>query len=99
MTNNMIIETTSITALKGFSVFAVKSLLPPLVPVLAVAENVITESTGVPLTILAAVGGACWYLQGRFTKIEDKLEQLSEDLAKLPCHRDYCMHSNKEKET
>lgn len=92
---------TDLTALavtaKGTATFVSKTILPPMVPVMAVAENVITESTGVPLTIVVAVGGACWYLQGRFTKIEDKIDAVADDLAKRPCQYDKCP-TNQEKD-
>ena len=68
----------------------VKTILPSSIPVIAMTEGIITENTGVPLTIVCAIGGACWYLQGRFTRIEDRLEELSTDLKRRPCQLDKC---------
>ena len=62
-----------------------KVVVPPLTEVTLIAADVITESTGVPLTIVAAVGGACWYLNGRFTKLEDGLNSLRDELSNRPC--------------
>lgn len=68
----------------------VKTLMPTSVPVIAMSEGMITEATGVPLTILCAVGGACWYLQGRFTKIEDRLDRLNDNIQSRPCQAQPC---------
>lgn len=69
-----------------------KVIIPPLIPAYMLAENIINEATAIPLTIAAAVGGACWYLNGRFTRIEavqesqnKTLERLEEKLDSRPC--------------
>ena len=64
---------------------AVKTALPSSIPIIAMSEGMITADTGVPLTIVAAVGGACWYLNGRFVKIETQLKDMVDELNKRPC--------------
>ena len=86
MTHSTMIETiTGIITTAG--TIGTKVVLPTAIPVLAVAEHMITEQTGVPLTILCAVGGACWYLNGRFTRIEDSIGDLKRNLENRPCQR------------
>ena len=79
---NHMIETISagIAAATGITT---KVLLPAAVPIVAMGENFISESTGVPLTIVVAVGGACWYLNGRFTRIAHVICAASATLLKL----------------
>lgn len=60
-----------------------KVCVPPLAATWALAEGMINEQTGVPLTIVAAVGGACWYLNGRFTKLEDGQESLQREIGQI----------------
>ena len=60
-----------------------KVVIPPIVPLWMMATSVITEETALPLTIVCAVGGACWYLQGRFTRIESHQETVHATLDRL----------------
>ena len=73
-----------------------KVMLPPLIPIAAMVDNVINEQTGVPLTIVAAIGGACWYINGRFTKLEDAVERVQKNLEERPCQIGHCVKENKE---
>lgn len=88
MTQHMIESMTA--GLITVSGITTKVVLPAAVPVIAVAENLITEQTGVPLTIVAAIGGACWYLNGRFTRIEDSIDDLRKNLENRPCQKAAC---------
>ena len=63
-----------------------KAVLPPLAVVIAEANGVITEHTAVPLTLVVGISGACWYLQGRFTRIEDSIAELNRTIVARPCH-------------
>lgn len=60
---------------------ALKVLLPPMLPLCMFASSLISETTVVPLTLAGGFGGVCWYLQGRFTRIETILERLEQDAA------------------
>ena len=87
MINEMI--TAKLAMLTGVS----KAILPPLAVVCMLASDVIDAPTGLSLTIVASVIGALWYLQGRLTKIETKLEILHDEVKALPCHgNDRCNH-------
>lgn len=79
-----------------------KVLLPASVPSCFLAADIISETTAVPMTIVAAVSGACWYLNGRFTTIEihqkdqkDRLRRIEEMIDDLPCHGENCNHKKK----
>jgi hypothetical protein len=78
--------------LVGAAIGTAKFLTPSLAAIGLASTGLINEQTQVPLTIVGVVGGACWYLNGRFTKLEDGQEQLNgkinslrEDLSKRPC--------------
>lgn len=73
-----------------------KALVPPLIPVAMFAagegHNIINENTLLPFTVVISIGAALWYLQGRFTRIEakldshsEKIESLSKRLESRPC--------------
>ena len=67
-----------------------KVLLPPALPLGLMAQSMITSDTGIPLSSVGAVGGACWYLNGRFTRIEDKLDAVQKNLEARPCQIGMC---------
>ena len=69
-----------ITTFKALGGMLSKISAPVSVPLIAQATGLINEQTSVPLTIMGAVGGACWYLSSRLTKIEDSVEQLKSDI-------------------
>jgi hypothetical protein len=89
MNENNMIELL-MTKVMASGTMVTKTILPTFVPLLAMSENMITEQTGIPLTIVAAVGGACWYLNGRFTRIETKIEDLTENIMSRSCQKDKC---------
>ena len=64
---------------------ATTAATPAFSVVLAQANGMINDGTGISLVFCAAVGGGCWYLSNRFTRIEDKLEEMQANLKKLPC--------------
>ena len=64
-----------------------KVVLPAAIPIVAVAENFITEQTGVSLTFVVTACGICWYLNGRFTKLEDAVRELQKNLETHHCQR------------
>jgi hypothetical protein len=55
---------------------ASKVLLPGAIPDLLLGAGVIDESTVLPMTVVVAIGGACWYLNGRLTRIEGRIDHL-----------------------
>ena len=57
-----------------------KVVLPTVAPLMLMTGGLITENTAVPLTIVCGVSGACWYLNGRLTRIEDSIEQLRQQI-------------------
>ena len=61
---------------KGIATMLGKFGLPAITPLIAQAAGLINEQTVVPLTVVSAIGGACWYLNGRLTRIEDKIENM-----------------------
>lgn len=63
-----------------------KLLTPPIAAIGLAATGIITQDTSVPLTIAASIGGGCWYLNGRFTKIEDSLDELKRDNEEAKLH-------------
>jgi hypothetical protein len=78
-------------AIKGASVFGLKVVVPSCSPLLIQAAGLIDETTVVPLTIVGAIGGASWYLNGRLTRIEDQLENLKADsLSSRQHHQQLC---------
>ena len=69
-----------------------KVLVPAALPSCFLAADIISGTTALPLTIVAAVGGACWYLNGRFTAIEIhsedlkiRLGRIEQKMDSLPC--------------
>ena len=67
-----------------------KAVLPPSAVVLAESQGIIDEKTAVPLSIVVGIGAACWYLNGRFTKVETKLDDLAQNLNSRPCQINNC---------
>ena len=62
-----------------------KAVLPPMGVIVAEAAGYIDAQTAVPLSVVVGIGGACWYLQGRFTKIEDKIDEMNRNIQSRPC--------------
>ena len=62
-----------------------KAVLPPCAVIMAEVNGYIDEKTAVPLSVVVGIGAACWYLIGRFTKIETKLDDLAENISSRPC--------------
>lgn len=85
MTQHMIETITG--ALTTVSAIGTKVVLPAAIPIIAVSENIITEKTGVSLTFVITACGICWYLNGRFTRLEDAVKQLKRNLDTRPCQR------------
>lgn len=56
-----------------------KMILPSLVPSALFAEGMLDEHTLIPATVVASACGLCWYLSGRFTKIEADIHVLKSD--------------------
>jgi len=58
--------------------FIFKFCLPASIPFVMLAQSMINEQTATPLTVVCGIAGACWYINGRFTRIEVVLEDLKE---------------------
>jgi hypothetical protein len=72
---------------KGCCVVAAigKTTLPPIGVFLAEVSGLIDDKTAVPLSLVAAIGGGCWYLSSRLTQIEDSIKELRTELENKPC--------------
>jgi hypothetical protein len=55
---------------------AAKVALPGIIPNALLGAGVIDESTVLPMTVVAAICGGCWYLNGRLTRIEGRIDHL-----------------------
>ena len=73
-----------------------KAVVPPMAAWFVAEALTIDEGTKVPITILVAAGGACWHLNGRFTKIENKIKTLSDSLDSRPCQIQKCTPTKEE---
>ena len=60
-----------------------KTVILPLTPVLMLGADIINEATAVPLTIVCAVGGGCWWLSGTLRGLKDGQESTHKRLSRI----------------
>jgi hypothetical protein len=57
----------------------VAKLALPLIPIFMSVGGLIGGETGMSLTMVLTMVGGAWYLNGRLTSIEDKLESIAKN--------------------
>lgn len=60
-----------------------KLVLPPLVPLGLFATDIINEQTAMPLALVAAVGGGCWYVGSAFQSLRDGQDSTHKRLSRI----------------